>query len=94
MRKLIQIFVLLSFIGLNNYSFGQTFEKMSVDLTGAGWSTEAGAGPIQCGDFNSDGKMDLVIQGTGVTYTNLFINNGDFTFSNANPPSYQMYIIN
>lgn len=92
MRKHIQIFVLFSIISLNNYSYAQTFEKITLSLPGfqdSRYATvpyNAGAGAVQCGDYNSDGKMDIVIQGTGTTPTNLFKNIGDFSFENANLP--------
>jgi hypothetical protein len=42
-------------------------------------------GPLAAGDFNGDSKMDLVFQGgSGLRYAEVYMGNGDGTFSNIN----------
>jgi hypothetical protein len=56
MKKLILPLILLTLISLSNYSLAQNFEKLSVTLPSI-------SGAVAWGDYNSDGKLDIIVQG-------------------------------
>ena len=74
-----------------SFTTGYQFSNIVTALPGVGWGNYYWAGTMAWGDYDNDGKLDLVVSGIGLPGSYLYRNEGAdvFTLANTNlPPAY------